>query len=87
MELKEVSDLISMIDVDDGKLEVHTHWGGFDEDMKEALNIARKSLEAWELVKEEIKNAKPVYPDRERIWSTDTILALIDKHLKEVENE
>ena len=58
--------------------------------MKETIDansIAIKNIEAWEKVKEEIKNAKPVYPDRVRIWSTDTILAIINKHLKEVENE
>lgn len=76
MELKEASDLISMIDVDDGKHEVHTHWGGFNEDMKEALNIARKSLEAWELVKEEMDNCNDYYE----------LGSMIIKHLKEVEN-
>lgn len=43
-----------------------------------------KLKEAWEKVKAEIKNAKPVYPDRVRIWGTDTIIGIIDKHLKEV---
>ena len=80
MELKEVSDLISMIDVADGKLEVHIHWGGFDEDMKEALNIARKSLEAWEKVKDDIRQIYFTKP----ITVRNEVLAIIDKHLSEV---
>ena len=53
----------------------------------ESLDSSIRSIEAWEKVKEEIKNAKPVYPDRVRIWGTDTILGIIDKHLQEVEND
>ena len=59
---------------------------GWNVSVLESIEMAIRSLEAWGKVKEEIKNAKPVYPDRVRIWGTDTILALIDKHLQEVEN-
>ena len=30
-------------------------------------------------VREEMKNVKPVYPDRVKIWGTDTILEIIEE--------
>ena len=48
----------------------------------EAIDMAIRSLEAWEKVKEEITQVYFTKP----ITVRNEVLAIIDKHLKEVEN-
>ena len=99
MTTKEAADLLSMIEVNDGELNTHTHWGGFDEDMKEALLMAMRSLENEQKLKEVIRKIKAeieskAYPDytghnEYEMAVSDgysNALSIIDKHLKEVEN-
>ena len=54
-----------------------------DED--KALDIAIKSLEAWEKVRQEVKQEIESNWGFERIGE-ENILAIIDKHLREMEN-
>ena len=54
-----------------------------DED--KALDIAIKSLEAWEKVRQEVKQEIESNWGFERIGE-ENILAIIDKHLQEVDN-
>jgi len=58
------------------------------EPIRESFDTAIKSLEAWEKVKEEIKalEMKDEYGDvRSDVIHTWEVLAIIDKHLSEVE--
>ena len=71
---------------DENDLTIHFESAKEKKDFIKKVEEAFRSLEAWEVVKEEIKNAKPVYPDRVKIWGTDTILGIINRHLQEVEN-
>ena len=98
---EEAIKLISMIDVRNGELCVHTHWGSFDDDMKEALKFAikgLKSLEAWELVKQDIKNIPLTEQITDRFGTCygsrgikdpeeiqENVIDIINEHLKEVE--
>ena len=57
--------------------------------LDEALDMAIRSLEAWELAKAEILKAqtyKMFVGDTELYIERKDVLKIIDKHLKEVEN-
>ena len=98
---EEAIKLISMIDVCDFELHTNTHWGSFDDDMKEALSIAIKSLEAWEIIKDNLSqqvhhnlDVKEKFEigsvSRIECDTTTSVLAgviyLIDRYLAEVEH-
>ena len=62
----------------------------FEQEGYECLNIAIKSLEAWEKVKEEIKNMPVVYPFVNHLNTfvrQSDVLDIIDKYMQEVEHE
>lgn len=57
----------------------------FSEKHFKAFDMAIASLEAWELVRQEVKQEIESNWGFERIGE-ENILAIIDKHLQEVEN-
>jgi hypothetical protein len=62
MTIKKVSDLLSMIEVNDYKLDTHTHWGSFDNDMKEALKFAieaLKKVDKLQTICDKVKSGNP----------------------------
>ena len=67
----------------------------FEQDGYECLNLAIRSLECWEKVKEEIQekindlDERTIYTEMENgKWYGLTLAkTILDKHLKEVENE
>lgn len=60
---------------------------GLEKEQNEAIEMAIKSLEAWEKVKEELKAKRNEYSDCGLVGSALGIsrsMDIIDKHLKEV---
>jgi hypothetical protein len=53
-------------------------------EQKECLNMAIKSLEAWEKVKKEIDEATEIHSDGEFYIKNFDVKRIIDKHLVEV---
>ena len=95
MTKEEAKDLIAMIEVKEpNELIVNSWWGSFVKDYKEALQMAIQSLEAWEKVKEEIKqksdytkNIWDEYPDEwyaGKCSAYHESLRIIEKYLSEV---
>ena len=65
-----------------------------DEELGKVLDMAIRSLEAWEKVKEAIKNAQENIPESYHTYSywrgleqALDIVKIFDKHLKEVEHD
>lgn len=78
-------DLLSMIEVKEpNELIVNSWWGSFVKDYKEALQMAIKSLEAWELVKQEIDEASEIHSDGEFYIKNFDVKRIIGRHLVEV---
>ena len=100
MTREETKDLLAMIEVKEpNELIVNSWWGSFAKDYKEALQMAIKSLEAWDIIKDNLSqqvhhnlDAKENFEigstSRIECNTTASVLAgviyLIDKHLAEV---
>ena len=61
----------------------------YDEEFRQAILTAERSLEAWENVKEEVLKTQTYIMfegDTDLYVERKDVLKIIDKHLKEVEN-
>jgi hypothetical protein len=66
------------IDKETGEVQWHTWYKGIDEDVKKAFDIAIRHIQAWDKIKEEIKNTVTINDDMVEV------MRIIDKNLQEI---